>query len=89
MLVERLAGVVGQKYSILMVEWTRDCILTRRNETAFLHLPTRQDKTASLIGVFLKSCSYHANIALFVMLYRMLYILCVCSACIVLICSFM
>ena len=34
----------------------------------------------------LLSCSCPAN---FVMLYRMLYILCVCSACIVLICSFM
>ena len=31
----------------------------------------------------LKSCSCHANIALLVMLYCMLYILCVCSACIV------
>jgi len=46
-------------------------------------------KTASLINAFLKSCSCHANIALLVMLYCMLYILCVCSACIVLVCGFM
>ena len=47
----------------------------------------RNIKTASLIDAFLKSCSCHANIALLVMLYCMLYILCVCSACIVLVCG--
>ena len=66
------------------IGYARDSILINSPLSSF-----RNIKTASLIHAFLKSCSCHANIALLVMLYRMLYILCVCSACIVLVCGFM
>jgi len=50
------------------IGYARDSILINSPLSSF-----RNIKTASLIDAFLKSCSCHANIALLVMLYHMLY----------------
>ena len=52
------------------IGYARDSILINSPLSSF-----RNTKTASLIDAFSKSCSCHANIALLVMLYCMLYIL--------------
>jgi len=64
--------------------------LSATQETASLSTPHYRvlvTKTASLIDAFLKSCNYHGNIALLIMLCYILCILYVCSTCIIFICG--